>query len=274
MNPTPRFDAKPWTLFSAAWRRRRFIWQLARRDLFNRYKGSLLGLLWSFAQPVLLLLVYTFVFRMIFTAKWQEGETEMDYALMLFSGLIVYNFFSESVGASAGLIVQNPSYVKKVIFPLETLPWATIAVAAFHAAVSALALAIALLIYRGGLPWTFPLLPLAFAPLALLCLGLVWFFSSLGVYFRDVGHFLSVALVLLMFLSPVLYPVAAVPASVQSILALNPLTPILELARALAIHGGGVDAKAALGALLAGWLFAWLGFAWFQKTRKGFADVL
>jgi len=274
MNPVPRYPALPWSPFVILWRRRMLIYQLTRREVINRYKGSLFGLLWSFAQPVLLLLVYTFVFNMIFQAEWREGDSELDYALMLFSGLIVYNFFAEALSASAALIAQNPSYVKKVIFPLETLPWSTVGVAAFHAAVGSLALAIALLIYRGTLPWTFPLLPLAFAPLALLTLGLVWFFSGLAVYFRDVGHFLSVALVLMMFLSPVLYPVSAVPESLRDTLALNPLTPILQLARGFAVHGGGIDPLSALQVTLVGWLFAWAGLAWFQKVRQGFADVV
>ncbi len=274
LSPRAGRPAKPWSPLQSAWRHRRLIWQLTRRDIAKRYKGSVLGIVWSFIYPLMLLAVYTFVFRIIFVSRWNEDGSNLEFALVLFAGLIVYNLFAESLAASPTLISGHAPYVKKVVFPLETLAWVVIGNALFHAGASLCVLAVGLFFFGGGPPWTIILLPLVFVPLILLTLGLVWLLSSLGVYLRDVDQIVGVALVLLMFMSPILYPVSAIPESLRPFLVLNPLAPILELARDVAIYGRSLEPLHWLGATVTGWLVAWFGFWWFQKTRNGFADVI
>lgn len=265
---------KPWSLLQSAWTHRRLILQLARRDIAKRYKGSVLGIVWSFIYPLMLLAVYTFVFRVIFISRWNEDGSNLEFALVLFAGLIIYNFFAESLAAAPTLIIGHAPYVKKVVFPLEILAWVVIGNALFHAGASVCVLALGLFFFGGGPPLSIVLLPLVFLPLILLTLGLVWLLSSLGVYLRDVDQIVGVSLVLLMFMSPILYPVAAIPDSLKPFLVFNPLAPLLELARNVAIHGKVFDLLNWVGTIFMGWLVAWLGFWWFQKTRRGFADVI
>lgn len=268
------FPMDPLHVWRSFWQHRRLIIQLARRDVSLRYKGSLLGIVWSFAYPLLLLGVYTFVFKVIFKAGWEENGVARNYALMLFAGLIVYNFFSECLAGAATLVLNHPSYVKKVVFPLEILPWVTAGGALFHAGVSVLVLLVGLIYFLGGIPLTLPLLAVVFLPLILFTVGMVWLASALGVYLRDISQVISVTLVLLMFMSPILYPSSKIPESLRWMLYFNPLAPILDQARAVAVYGQMFDPWVWLATLVAGWLTAWLGLVWFQKTRPGFADVV
>jgi lipopolysaccharide transport system permease protein len=262
------------SLFIAPFEHSGLVKQLVRREILGRYRGSFLGLLWSFVTPVLMLTVYTFVFGMIFRSRWTaDGESRFEFALVLFAGLIVFNLFSECVTRAPGLVLANVNYVKKVIFPLEILPWVVLGSALFHAAISLLVLAGALALTQGLHP-TILLLPLVLAPLLLLILGLSWLLAALGVFVRDIGQFINLAMTALLFLSPIFYPASALPESVRDWLFLNPLTFMIEQTRAVLIWGkwpdwGGLGLYALLMLPV-----AWLGFAWFQRTRKGFADVL
>ena len=258
------------------WHRRALIRQMIRREVVGRYRGSLLGLLWSFITPVLMLAVYTFVFSVVFRAKWGEQGSgdRLEFALVLFAGLIVFSLFSECLTRAPTLITSNVNYVKKVIFPLDILPWVSLGSALFHALVSFAVLLIALPF--GGFGWqaTMLWLPLLLLPFMLLILGLSWFFASLGVFVRDVAALVTMAMTVLMFLSPIFYPASALPEQLRSWLFLNPVTFIIEQARDVVVWGRPPD-FAGLGLYAAGALIvAWLGYFWFQKTRKGFADVL
>jgi lipopolysaccharide transport system permease protein len=198
----------------------------------------------------------------------------MEFALVLFAGLIVFNLFAECVSAAPNLVVSNTNYVKKVVFPLEILPWVTLGSALFHGGISLLVLVAALLF--AGMPLTASawLTPLVVAPLLLLIIGLCWLLASIGVFVRDVSQMVGMVLTVLMFMSPIFYPVSALPEGVRVWLFLNPLSFIIEQVREVLIWGHAPDwAGLGLYALCA-LAVAWAGFVWFQKTRKGFADVL
>ena len=243
--------------------------------MLGRYRGSLLGIAWAVGNPLLMLAVYTLVFGYIFRARWGEGvDTAGEYALVLFCGLTVFGIFSEVVSRAPSLILANPNYVKKVVFPVDCLPWVLIGAALFHAAASLSVLLIAQLLIRGVLPWTVLWLPVVLLPLVLLAVGAAWLLASLGVYLRDVGHLVNALVTVLLFLSPVFYPAASLPAPLHRVLLLNPLTAVLESARAVLLWGQSPDWPLLVPCLLVGALAAWLGWLWFDRTRSGFADVL
>ena len=262
-------------MLSSPMRHRELIGALVRREVVGRYQGSVFGLLWSFLNPVFMLLVYTFVFSVVFKARWTGGsESKTEFAMVLFTGLIVFNLFGECVGRAPGLILANTNYVKRVVFPLEILPWVSLGSALFHAAAS-LAVWLAFYLVFFGVPHpTVALLPLVLVPLLLITMGVSWFLASLGVYLRDVGQFVGMIITVLMFMSPIFYPVSALPEQFRPLLNLNPLTPAIEFAREVLVWGRMPD-WLWFGAYTAvALLVAWLGFAWFQLTRRGMADVL
>ena len=267
--------AGPRAVVDSLWRHRQLVWQLTRREVLGRYRGSLLGIAWAVGNPLLMLAVYTLVFGYIFRARWGEGvDTAGEYALVLFCGLTVFGIFSEVVSRAPSLILANPNYVKKVVFPVDCLPWVLIGAALFHAAASLSVLLIAQLLIRGVLPWTVLWLPVVLLPLVLLAVGAAWLLASLGVYLRDVGHLVNALVTVLLFLSPVFYPAASLPEPLRRLLLLNPLTAVLESARAVLLWGQTPDWPLLLPCLLLGALVAWLGWLWFDRTRAGFADVL
>ncbi|MGK5024667.1 ABC transporter permease [Janthinobacterium sp. RB2R34] len=272
--------AQPTSLLAlgrSLWHHRSLIAQMSKREVVGRYKGSALGLAWSFFNPVFMLVVYTFVFSEIFKSRWggvglEESKTQ--FAIVLFVGMIVLGLFSEVVNRAPGLVQANVNYVKKVVFPLEILPLIVMGAALFHALISLGVLLSAFLLLNGYLHWTALLLPLVLLPLMILTMGLAWILASFGVFLRDVGQFVTILTTVLTFLSPIFYPVSAVPAAARVFIMANPLTFIIEQSRAVLLWGHLPDwSGLGLYTLLA-LLFAWAGFAWFQKTRKGFADVL
>ncbi len=276
MNPNLAPATSPVALGASVWSHRPLIWQLVKREILGRYRGSIFGLAWSFFNPILMLVVYTFVFSVIFEAKWGQvrNGSRTDFAMLLFIGLIVHGFFAECLNRAPSLILQNVNFVKKVVFPLEILPLVVMGSALFHTMISFLVLIVALLISRGSLPITVWYAPLIFFPLLLAAAGFSWFLASLGVFARDVSQIIGIATSVLLFLSPVFYPISAVPEAFRSLLLANPLTFIIEQSRAVVFFGFGPDWLGMLVYLIFSVLIAWLGFAWFQKTRKGFADVV
>lgn len=260
-------------------RNQTLIARMTSREVLARYRGSVIGLAWSFFNPVLLLLVYTFVFSVIFQARWggsrfEDGGNNGIFAVMIFAGMIVHALFSECFIRSPILITSNANYVKRVIFPLEVLPWATMWTAVFHTLVSVLVLLIGMLFVTGTMPWTLVLFPLVLVPLMALTMGFSWFFSAAGVYFRDLAQVSGFLSTLLLFLSPVFYPLSAIPEDYRSMFYLNPLTYFIEVTRELLVYGEVPSLRVLTVVYLLCFGIAWLGFAWFQKTRRGFADVL
>lgn len=254
---------------------RDLIVALTKREVLGRYRGSTMGLLWSFLYPLLMLAVYTFVFSVVFKARWPSGQgSKTEFALVLFTGLMVFGMFSDCVNRAPGIVLNNVNYVKKVVFPLEILPVVSLLSALFHLLVSVLVWAVFYLLYFGMPPATALLLPLVVAPLALLTLGLSWLLASLGVYLRDVGQVVGVATTVLLFMTPIFYAIETLPEAYWPLMRANPLTMAISQARDVMIWGRGLDMVAWLIAMGLSSLVAWLGYAWFQSTRKGFADVL
>jgi len=265
-------------LVRSLWRNRQLIAQMAKREVVGRYKGSAMGLAWSFFNPVFMLTVYTFVFSEVFKSRWGVGgeESKTQFAVVLFVGMIVHGLFAEVLIRAPALILSNVNYVKKVVFPLEALPVIAMGAALFHSLISLGVLLAAFVLFNGYLHWTAVFTPLVLLPLIMLTLllGLSWMLASLGVFLRDVGQTIGIITTVLMFLSPVFYPVTAVPERFRPFIMANPLTFIIEQAREVLIWGH-LPNWVGLGIYtLAATVIAWAGYAWFQKTRKGFADVL
>jgi lipopolysaccharide transport system permease protein len=276
MNPhaTPSISLSGLT--GSLWRNRQLGMQMIRREVVGRYKGSVLGLAWSFFNPIFMLAVYTLVFSGVFKSRWGTGDAgdKTQFAVVLFVGMIVHGLFSEVLNRSPSLVLSNVNYVKKVVFPLEILPVVAMGAALFHSFVSLTVLLSAFLFFNGFLHWTVVFIPLVLLPLIILTVGFAWMLASLGVFLRDVGQTIGIITTVILFLSPVFYPVNALPEKLRPWIMANPLTFIIEQARQVLIWGhvpdwGGLTIYTFLAVLV-----AWTGYAWFQKTRKGFADVL
>jgi lipopolysaccharide transport system permease protein len=276
MNPRQTHSATPIAMFASFWSNRQLVWQMVKREVAGRYRGSVIGLAWSFINPLLMLIVYTFVFSVVFKARWNVGgdESRTDFAIILFAGLIVFNLFAEVVNRAPGLIVSNVNYVKKVVFPLEILTWVSLGSVLFHSLVSLSVLLLVQVAFNHRLPWTVIFFPLVLLPLILASLGVGWFLSAIGVYVRDIGQMIGVFITILMFISAVFYPLSALPELYQAMLKLNPLVLIITESRNVLVYGNQPDWSSLGVALLFGFVIAATGFWWFQKTRKGFADVL
>ncbi len=280
MNPHAAQPTSLRAILSSMWHNRLLIWQMSKRDVMGRYKGSLMGLMWSFLNPLLMLLVYTFFFAVVFKSKWGTPvvagteETKTHFATILFAGMIVHSLFAEVLNRAPTLILSNINYVKKVVFPLEILPIISLVSAIFHALVSLSVLLFVYATFNGFLNWTIVFVPVVFLPLIILIIGLAWILASLGVYARDVGQTIGIAMTVMMFLSPVFYPISSLPEFMRPWMLANPLTFIIEQARAVIIWGQIPHFRGLLVYSLVSTTVAWLGFVWFQKTRKGFADVL
>lgn len=264
-------------LGKSLWRNRQLIVQMTKRDVAGRYKGSAMGLAWSFLNPVFMLVVYTFVFSEIFKSRWGGiggDDSKTQFAVVLFVGMIVLNLFNEVLNRAPGLIVTNVNYVKKVMFPIEILPVIAMGAAFFHSLISLGVLLAAFAVFNGYLHWTVVFIPLVLLPLVIITLGLAWMLASLGVFLRDVGQTIVIITTVLMFLSPVFYPLTAVPERFRPIIMANPLTFIIDQAREVLIWGHLPNWMGLGIYTLAATSVAWAGYVWFQKTRKGFADVL
>lgn len=269
------FSASPQEMIASLWRNRDLIKVSAKREVLGRYRGSMMGIFWSFFNPVLMLLVFTFVFSVIFEARWQtDSDSKTEFALVLFAGLIVFNLFAECFNRAPTLILSNVNYVKKVVYPLEILPCVTIVSAMFHCFVSLSAWLLVYIVFFGVPNYTIIYIPLILFPFFLFIIGLSWALASLGVFLRDISQFIGVFTTLLMFLSPIFFPATAMPEDYRYLLYINPLTPVIELTRDVLFWGSSPDFLMLGIYWFSSFIFAWIGFAWFQKTRKGFADVL
>ncbi len=253
---------------------RSLIVQLARREVEGRYRGSILGIVWAIAQPLLYLGVFTFVFGIVFEARWGVATgPRAPFGLMLFAGLIVYWLFAETVGRAPGLVIAHASLVKRVLFPVEVLPMAALLAAVFHTALALAVWLVGHLVFVGLPPWTALLAPVVLAPAALVALGIAYVVAGVGVYARDIGQIVTVGLTVLMFMSPIFYPLESVPADFRPLFFLNPLTAVVEEMRGVLLYGH-LPGVATLAGLVVGALSVVVGFAIFRRLRRGFADVL
>jgi len=256
------------------WKYSNLLFQMIWREVVGRYRDSIIGLMWSFLHPLLMLAVYAFVFGVVLPARWPSADTPGDFALNLFAGLVVYGLFSECVNRAPSLVLNNVNYVKKVVFPLYLLPISVLVSALFHALVS-LFILLLFFIFLHGMPYLTVLwVPLIWLPFILFTIGLSWVLASLGVYLRDIGQVVGVTTTALLFLSPVFYPASALPEALQAWIYLNPLALVIEQTRAAILLGISPDLLAWAIYMGGGITTAWLGYMWFIKTCKGFSDVL
>lgn len=269
------FNPSPVAMIKSVVINRVLIYVLIRREIIGRYKGSMLGILWSFFTPAFMLVVYTFVFSVVFKARWSGGsESKSEFALVLFAGLLVFNLFSECINRAPGLVLAHTNYVKKIVFPLETLCLVSLGAALFHMAVSLLAWLVFHIVLFGLPPATALLLPLVLFPLVLLTLGISWFLASISVYLRDIGQFIGIIVTAMLFLSPIFYPRSTLAHNYQTALQFNPLTLPVEMVRDVLFWGRTPQWEYLAVYSAISVLIACAGFAWFQRTRKGFADVI
>jgi len=261
-------------VFSTLWRHRSLVAELVKREFSGRYRGSFGGVAWSFAQPLFLLAVYTLAFGVIFQARWGFAGGTASYALMLFAGLIVFNAFSECLTRGPALVSQQPNLVKKVVFPLEVLPWVMATTAIAHAIIGIAVWLVGYAVFFGVPKATallFPAILLTFFPVLL---GLGWLLSAMGVLVRDVGQLTALLSHALLFLTPIFYSVDAVPPALQGVLLANPMTFVVEQLRLVLFVGEVPVVRALLVYFLLSALFAW-GALWvFRRVRPRFADLV
>lgn len=263
-------------MLTLAWKHKTLIWQLLRRDIYSRYRGSVLGLLWSLCTPLLMLGIYTFVFQYVFKSRWSDaaGDTTLSFAIVLFLGLTIHAVMAEILTKSPLLITGNQNFVKKIVFPLELLSWVTLLGAIFTFLISFGLLLVFILVELHRIPLTALLLPLILLPYFLLLLGISWFLAALGVYLRDIQQITGTLATLLLFLSPIFYSVNILPKNLQALIFLNPLSYVVESARAAVIYGKLPDLTGLGIYSLVALFVAWLGYSFFRKVRPGFSDVL
>lgn len=256
------------------WRHRYLFAQLVRRDVIGRYRGSSLGIFWSFVNPLLMLAVYTIAFRGLLGVRWPGTESTTEFSLMIFAGTLIHGAVAEVLARAPTLVTSQPNYVRKIIFPLEMLGAACATSAAFHALVGIVALVLATFVIEGRVPQTAVLWPVAVAPFGLFLVGTAWILSSAGVYLRDVGQMSGLLVAILMFLSPIFYPISMVPAEYRWLLELNPLTFPIEQTRGLLLLGQPLDWAPWLAYTAAAVAFAAITYVLFRATSRGFGDVL
>jgi lipopolysaccharide transport system permease protein len=267
---------QPFAVFESFWAHRALILNLARRDVLGRYSGSFLGLMWSFFNPLLMLCVYTYVFGVVFKARWSPNESAgiLEFAVVLFAGLLTFGIFSECINRAPSLMLQNPGFVKRVVFPLEIMPWVVLFSTLFHAAISLAVLALVMLVGFGALPYTWPLIVPVLLPLILLVLGISWALAALGVYLRDLSQTINIITTVMMYLCPIFYPASAVPAGFRWAIDWNPMSFFIDQTRAVLVWGHLPDFTGLAYVTVGGLIVAWLGLTLFQRARDGFADVL
>lgn len=259
-------------------RYRNLILRLVLRDLSARFKGSVLGAFWLIITPLITLAVYTFVFSVVFQARWgtADGSTQSrgEFALILFAGLLVFNVFSEMLNRAPTVVLEHASYVKRVVFPLEILSYVLLLTALFNFLVGLLLLSGCMWFLFGSVPVAALAVPVLCVPLFLFILGMGWFLAATGVYIRDLRPIVALAGTVIMFLSPIFYPLSAIPERFRTYILLNPLTTVVENVRGVLFSGANPDWQSWAIQLAVGIFVSWAGYVWFIKTRRGFADVL
>ena len=259
---------------SGLWRHRDLVWQLTKREVLGRYRGASFGLAWSIITPFMMLAIYSFAFGTVMRGRWPGADENTSFPLILFAGLIVHAFFAECLTRAPTLVTSHPNFVKRVIFPLELLPWPMVLSATFHLMMNLVVFCILRYAMDGqftpGALW----FPVVMFPLAVLCMGIVWALAALGVYLRDLGQVVGLIATATLFLSSAVTPVQIVSPNLRWVIELNPITFIIDQAREVLLWNGSPDWSGLSLYLAVSLVFAWAGWAWFQFTRKGFADVI
>jgi lipopolysaccharide transport system permease protein len=272
--------ANPLAPFLQLHRHRDLFNQFARRAVELRHRASMLGLVWAVLAPLISLSIYTFVFCYVFGGSLTKSpsETRQEYALGAFLGLILFNFLTEVLSQSPHTIVTQPNFVKKVVFPLEILPAATVGAAAFHAGISLVLALVGVAVMGPGLDghamWLLAIAP----PIAMIAFGCAWFFSALGVFVRDISNVMPFIMQILMYVSAVFYSRSLiedkVPAWAQKLLLANPLLHAVVNARNAVVFHQNPSLKGIAYIWACGFLIYCFGYFTFRKLRPAFADVI
>src|ERR1017187_10028855 len=266
----------PWKIAGELYQHKTLIYQLTKRDIISRYRGSYLGVFWSLLRPLCMLCVFGVMFGYIFPSKLGRfpSESKIDFALTLFCGLMVFDMIGECLARAPTLVLVSANYVTKVVFPLEILPVADVGAAFCHLLISLIPLLIGVVIVHGSLPLTVVYLPLILVPLILLCLGVTWFFSSLGVFFRDINSLVPVLMTILMYASAIFYSIDKVPPLLQPVVHLNPLAILIHLWRNAIMWRLPFEwaRYGAHFAICAGFMI--VSYVIFMRTKSAFADVI
>lgn len=269
------FSLSPLYMFKSLWKNRSLILILSKRDVISKYRGSVGGIFWSVINPLFMLSVYTFVFSVVFNARWPGlSSSKIEFALVLFSGLIIFNFFSECIGRAPAIIVSNGNFVKKVVFPVEILPLVLVITSLFHFCISFIVMLVAYFLFNGVPTVTLLISPIIIIPVVFFTAGFTFCFASIGVFLRDINQFIGIALTVFMFMSPIFYSAQALPPAYREVLYLNPLALVIEQFRGMLFMGKQPNWLIFVVQIFVSLVVFWLGYMWFQKTRKGFADVL
>ena len=269
------YSVNPIKLVHTYWRNKTLIKQLVKREIFGRFQGTHLGFLWVILEPLLMLTVYTIVFRLIFNRHWiSEDETTLEFSIILFSGLLVFNFFRETINSAPRLILRNANYVKKVVFPLEILPLVSALTGIFHLCISMVILCIIYISVYGQLHPEIIFAPIILLPYILMVFGASMFLASLGVFLRDIAQITGMIVMASLFLSAIFYPIESVPEKYQMWFYLNPVAFTVDQFRSALVWGRTPEWEWIFLYYPISFMISWLGFTWFQKTRKGFSDVL
>lgn len=275
MNAAIRLARRFASPLSAFTQHRSLTIELAKRDVLGRYRGASFGLLWSLISPFLMLMIYTFAFGRVMGGRWPQVEAgDTSFSIILFAALIVHGFFAECLVKAPGLITNNPNFVKRVIFPIDILPWPLVLSALFHTGTTLVVFLVLRWVMDGQFSWTTVMFPLVMLPLVVLCLAIGWLLSALGVYLRDINQVTPLLSLSMLFLSTALMPIESVPESYRWVFEFNPLSFIIDQARAVLLWNQMPD-WLGLGRYLAVALaLAYAARYVFAATRKGFADVL
>ena len=250
------------------------VLSLTKRELAARYKGSVLGILWALLTPVVMIAIFTFIFAGIFRARFGPNGSAWDYALYLFCGLLPWTAFQESLQQSSNTVVAHANLVKRVVFPLETLPVAQVFSAVVNQMFGTLALLVAALVIQHQIHPTILWLPVLLLPQLLLMLGGAWLIASLGVFLRDIVQGITLVLMAWMYLTPIIYPESIVPAAFKIYVNLNPFTPLVRSYRRILLEGSQPDWSGLLYFTAFALALFFSGYWWFARTRKNFADVI
>jgi lipopolysaccharide transport system permease protein len=254
--------------------KRDLTFAFARQDLLGRYKGSVMGIAWAVLTPIVMIAIFTFIFAGIFGARFGANDSHWDYALYLFCGLLPWSMFQESVQQSANTIVTHANLVKRVVFPLETLPAAQVFAALGNQLFATVALLIAIVAIRHNLQLTAFWLPVLLIPQLVFTLGAAWLIASLGVFLRDIAQGITLLLMAWMYLTPIIYPESIVPERFRWFVGLNPFAWLVRSYRRVFLDGLAPDWRTLLYFTAVALLIFVFGYWWFARTRKNFADVI
>lgn len=256
------------------WLQRSLLFELTKREFSGRYGGSISGIAWSFVQPIFLLSIYTVAFGVILKARWGFSGGTTDYAFLLFAALIVFGAFSDCLGKGPTLIKSHPNFIKKIVFPLEILPWVSVLSALCHAIIGCFIWMAGFMLvgHAPHLTWFFfPLILICFFPFLL---GIGWLLSGLGVFLPALNQLPPLFSHVLLFLTPIFYSLDAAPPHLQPFLALNPLTFVIEQARLVLFFGTSPHLKGLLLYFVLSSLFALCSLIIFKRLRPSFADMV